>query len=356
MNDLRNDFPALFNQTYFNTASSGLMHKGLFEWRNALDKDYLNHGADYIARKQLIEKARADVARFFSASIDEVALVPNFSFGFNTLVDGISSGKKVLLLADEYPSTSWPIVTRDFVICIASLKGNIEENILRAIEKHKPQLFVFSMVQWLSGIKLSLAFLKHIKERYPALLLLSDGTQYLGTEKFNFNKSPIDVIGASGYKWMLAGFGNGFMLTKKEVQSQIHPKTIGFNSAQTFESKPQETSFIKHFEPGHQAAICFGSVSQSIKYVESIGIETIENQIKDLTTYAKEKFQTLGILQEGVYEREHSSIFNLNIDLKMYQKLKQHKVNCALRGGGVRVSFHFYNTKEEIDAFCKLLK
>jgi selenocysteine lyase/cysteine desulfurase len=40
----------------------------------------------------------------------------------------------------------------------------------------------------------------------------------------------------------------------------------------------------------------------------------------------------------------------------MYQYLQDNGVVCAMRGGGIRFSAHFYNTFEEIDRALELIR
>ncbi|MGK0386480.1 MAG: selenocysteine lyase/cysteine desulfurase, partial [Patiriisocius sp.] len=335
MQDLKHEFPAIQNQTYLNTASSGLLSTSLFYWRKQHEIDLINHGADFTIRKQIPEDARASVARFFNAREDEVALVPNFSFGFNTVLEGLPKGQKVLLLENDYPSLLWPIETRDFNVCYASISETLEDNILQAFEKHRPNIFVFSMVQWLSGIKMDLSFLKALKSKYPQVLFMADGTQYLGTEHFSFKDNAIDVLGASCYKWLLAGFGNGIVMVKKEAQAQIFPATIGFNSAETFDSKATDTAFVKHFEPGHQDTFNYGSLDQAILQAERYGITNISEKIKSLSVYAKERFVAMDLLDDATKNRTiHASIFNFKGDMQLFKKLQKHSIICSPRGGG----------------------
>lgn len=356
MEDLRNEFPALAHQVYLNTASSGLMSTSLLNWRRSHDEHYYNNGVDFVKRKQIPEDARESVARLFDARISETALIPNFSFGCNIVLDGLSKGQKVLLLKNDYPSLRWPVETRDFDVCYTNIDGDLEDNILQALEKHRPDIFMFSIVQWLTGIKIDLEFLKQLKSKYPNLLLIADGTQYMGTEAFSFKDNAIDILGASCYKWLCAGFGNGFMLVKETVQDRIFPKTIGFNSADTFESKATDTRFIKYFEPGHQDFIAFGSLDQAIKKVEQIGIENISEVIKNLTQKAMEGISEKGLLNPQLMDRsQHASIINFTGDQLLFKKLQSSGINCALRGGGIRVSFHYYNTKAEVEMLLSLL-
>ncbi|MGJ8667357.1 MAG: aminotransferase class V-fold PLP-dependent enzyme [Patiriisocius sp.] len=357
MEDLRNEFPALQHQTYLNTASSGLLSKTLFDWRSQHEKDLLKNGADFTIRKKIPEDTRQAAARFFDAQMDEVALIPNFSFGFNTILEGLPKGQKILMLKNDYPSLLWPIETRDFNVCYAEISETLEANISEAFKKHHPDIFVFSIVQWLSGVKIDFTFLKALKSQYPNVLFMADATQYLGTEHFSFSENAIDVVGASCYKWLLAGFGNGVMMVKKAAQEKIFPATIGFNGAETFDSKAEETKFVKHFEPGHQDTFNYGSLHQAILQAEKYGINNISTKIESLKKVALEGLNELDLLAPMTLNRKiHSSIINFEGDEALFQKLKERNIICSPRGGGIRVSFHYYNDLNDVSNLLDALK
>ncbi|WP_042492280.1 aminotransferase class V-fold PLP-dependent enzyme [Aequorivita sublithincola] len=357
MEDLRKHFPALESCIYLNTASNGVIPKPVIEWRRQHDLDLMNHASVFRDKHKLhIEQIRQKVADFFDASPDEIALVPNVSFAINTVLEGLPKGQKVLLLKDDYPSINWPVETRDFDVCYAEIDENLEKNIEAAVAKHKPDVFMFSIVQWLSGIKIDFEFLKGLKDKHPNLLLIADGTQYLGTENFSFADNAIDVLGASAYKWLTAGYGNGFIMVKESARERIFPKTIGFNSAEKFESLATETTFMKHFEPGHQDTLNYGSLEQAMLFQEKLGNDNIYQKIASLSAKAKGHFTEMGLLKNDTLLREkHSSIFNLKGDRELFKKLQEYDIICSPRGGGIRVSFHYYNTEEEIDKLIGVL-
>ncbi len=358
MEEIRKHFPALSSCTYLNTASNGVIPKPVVEWRRKHDMDLMNHASVFRDQhKKHIEQIRTAVANFFNTSEEETALVPNFSFGMNTVLEGLSKGQKILLLKNDYPSILWPVETRDFNVCYAEIDEHLEQNIAAAVEKHKPDVFMFSIVQWLNGVKIDLDFLKQLKSNHPNLLLIADGTQYLGTEVFDFKENAIDVLGASAYKWLTAGYGNGFIMVKEAARERIFPKTLGFNSAERFESKAEETTFMKHFEPGHQDTLNYGSLEQALLFAEGLGRERLYDRIVSLSRKAKEGFSEIGLLNNTTLLRErHSSIYNLNGDAVLFEKLKNNGIICSLRGGGIRVSFHYYNTEEELENLLKFLK
>ena len=357
MEELRRHFPSLSNCIYLNTAANGLVPKSVIEWRRHNDIDLLEQASTFrLHAKEHIDSVRNSVARFFGASPNETALVSNFSLGINMVLEGLPEGQKILLLKGDYPSVVCPVETRDFNVCYAEINENLEGNIESAIAKHRPDVFIFSIVQWLSGIKIDLEFVKQLKIDNPNLLVIADGTQYLGTESFNFHESGIDVLGTSGYKWLTAGFGNGFIMVKEEAQKHIFPRAIGFNSAESFSSDATETHFIKHFEPGHQDTLNFGSLEQSILFVDSMGREKLYDKLSVLSNTAKLYFSEMGLLSNSILLREsHSSIFNLKGNDAMFKKLIANNVICSPRGGGIRVSFHYYNSEADLNRLVEVL-
>ena len=72
---------------------------------------------------------------------------------------------------------------------------------------------------------------------------------------------------------------------------------------------------------------------------------------------AKYELSELGLLEESVEQRtEHSTIFNIKGDRALYKRLRSNEVVCAQRGSGIRLSFHIYNTEDEVDRIVKILQ
>lgn len=216
MDNLRKGFPVLEQYTYLNTAASGLLPEKVWEYRQDHDLDFLLQ-ASILKEKQgeVLTGVREAVGEFFSCQPNRVCLVPNFSYGFNSVLESIDKGKKALLLKDDYPSINWPVKSRDFEVVYAKIDEHLEDNILQQLEKERPDFFAFSIVQYINGVKLGIDFLKELKQKFPDIILIADGTQYFGTENFHFDDSGIDIAISSCYKWLNAGYGNGLCFLMK---------------------------------------------------------------------------------------------------------------------------------------------
>lgn len=356
MKNLRKPFPVLEQYIYFNTAASGLLSEQVFDYRQEHDLDFLI-SASILKEKQgkVLAGVRETVGSFFNCAPNRVALVPNFSYGFNTVLEGLDKKSKVLLLRNDYPSINWAVISREFPVTYAEIDSRVEENIKKAFRENRPDVFAFSIVQYINGIKLSIPFLSDLKREYPETLFVADGTQFCGTEQFDFDSSGLDVLICSSYKWLNAGYGNAFILFHGTAPEKIAPKTSGFNSLQG-KYKEHEGNFIGKFEPGHQDTHNYGSLKVALNLLKEIGMNTVEERVNNLGAFARAGLSRLGLLEKIVEERrEHSSILNIRGDDKLYNLLRSNHILSSQRGDGIRLSFHYFNTEEEIEQLFKIL-
>ena len=145
--------------------------------------------------------------------------------------------------------------------------------LLNEIKKKLPNVLIFSIVQHIDGTLIDLDFIKKIKNEFPEILIIADGTQFCGTKFFDFKNSNIDILISSGYKWMLGGYGNGFI--------SINPSC----SPNHFKMDINSYNLSLIFEPGHLDTLSFGSLLFSLKTISNYGIKNIESDIKKLVSF-----------------------------------------------------------------------
>ncbi len=306
---------------------------------------------------ELLPGTKQALGRFFGCDPARVALVPNFSLGFNLLLEGLAPQSSVLLLENEYPSVDWPFGSHGFTVHRVTADEHLESRILEYLRKHRVDVLALSLVQWVNGITVSPVFLSQLKKEYPQLLILADGTQYCGALALDFQASGIDVLGASGYKWLLGGYGNAFFLFREGVEAHIRPRATGFNATGGDLSGAPKIPLPKHLEPGHLDSFNFGSLKYALEQLMGIGMDAVEAHNRQLSAYFREGLEAMGLLETAVLKRrEHGTIFNLRGGEALYDYLEGHKVICSRRGGGVRLGFHLYNSMEDVSRVLELLK
>lgn len=349
-------FPILTAYTYLNTANSGILSTNLAEWRTKHDQDFIAGGSIFrMENLPVITEVRNNMAKLFGSKSENTYLVQNFSVGFNTLLSGLDKKHRFLLLEEEYPSVSYPVISMGFEYHSIAIDEKLEENIIIAIEKFKPTVLAFSVVQYICGLRMDDEFIQKLKATYPDLLLIGDGTQFLGTTNFNFEKSGLDALIGSGYKWLLAGYGNGYAFLSDRMKDAVYNK----NKMAELPTAP----FLKGkdhlsmcFEPGHLDTLNFGTLNESLNYLGSFGFDWIEKTTQTLSNQARLELNSRGLIPDWMLDRKYqSTIMSMPLDQKTVDKLVAAKILCSPRGKGTRISFHFYNTEEDLNQLLHVL-
>ncbi len=347
-------FPVLEDFVYLNTPEQGLLSQEL--------KDYKTHFGNQLAtdplfmmhkRGEFLNDVRRTVAQFLNSADRFTVLSPNFSLAFNTLLEKLPRSKKFLLIDGDYPSINYPVISMGFPVIYVPLDADLEQQILNAVKKHEPDFLCLSIVQYISGIKIDLDFLKNLKASFPDVIIIGDATQYLGVEEFRFRESGIDILAASCYKWIHAGNGNAFMCFKEEAVARLKDF---FPYREDPETINERGSFIGTFEPGHHDLLSFGALKRAIELIDSYGIHKIGNAVKSISKQAKTAFALRNLIASEVLERDiHSSIFNLKLGDKVLENLLKEQILCCKRGEGIRVGFHFYNKSEDLEQLLNII-
>ncbi|MEK6480306.1 aminotransferase class V-fold PLP-dependent enzyme [Catalinimonas sp. 4WD22] len=166
----------------------------------------------------------------------------------------------------------------------------------------------------------------------------------------------VDILIASGYKWMTSGFGNAVLYLRKELLDRFQQPVVGNNSLDGFPDfkNSSELSFnMRSFEVGHFAFASFLNMGNALKEIMAIGLEQIYARNQKLMTYV---YQTLEDKIITFYPQENrSSIIVLKGDQALYEKLTHQNIATTIRGKGIRAGLHFYNTEEDVDILAKAL-
>ncbi len=348
-------YPIISRYTYLNTASHGLISKRLLAHRRMLDKRmHLEASLFTATRAQCIASVRTTVAHFIHADSLLTAVLPNLSIGYNLLMNELPVNSRFLLLENDYPSVHGTLNNKEFTRYYVPINEQVESHILEACKLHKPDFFCFSLVHYITGIMISLDFIRDLKVQFPDMVIIADLTQYVGVEEFRFRESGIDIILASCYKWLHAGEGNGFIAFKPKAIAQL----ISAKSKIELTDIKDDlvTDFMAIFEPGHQDMIAFSTLQEAIKQAQELGWPFIETRTKSIGLLAKSAFTTRNLLDPAVVHRaQHSTIFNIKGDAALYKKLLDQNIITSLRGEGIRISFSYFNTKTDLDTLLAVL-
>ena len=310
---------------------------------------------------QQISEIRQACARLVNAGPDEIAFVKSTSHGLSIVAQGLDwrPGDNVLIYEKEFPSNIYPWLNLRSkgveVRTIPARDGRIDLNDLGQLMDARTRLLAVSAVQFSNGFR---ADLKKIgaRCREKQVLFCVDAIQSLGIIPMDVKGSHIDFLSADAHKWLLGPEGIGIFYCRKELIGQLSPPLIGWKSVRNeFEfDRPElllKTNALR-FEEGSMNLMGVVGLGAALSLLFEVGIEHIEQRVLDLGDLIMQEAVKRGyrvLTPGGRHERGGNITFSGSFDpAAMWEALKEKNIMVNARGGGIRVSPHFYNTGEEI--------
>ncbi len=357
--NIETEYSSTNNQTYLNTASCGLISKSTLTAMQTYNERFMEHGSvvaeDWMMNKW--ESCRTTVADFFGAIVEQTALIPNFSFGYNAVLETVGP-KKVLVYENDYPSLLLPLQLKGFELNTFTSSNNFDfdlNEIEDIIRKENIELLVISHVQFRTGYKANLEQLGNLCKKYNVIFIV-DATQSAGAVSIDFNALPIDALLFSNYKWLNAGMGTGTLLIKQSILEQFEPKIGGFGSfIQENDSLVYKPSILS-FQPSHPNVPGCEALKQAISEKQDLGIKSIEKHNKDLLRQLIIGLEEKEIPIFGAYHSDQRAGYVcLPFTEQQFELLKKNRVIATFRNNSLRIGPHFYNTSDHINRFLELV-
>lgn len=317
---------------------------------------------------QQVEEIRQACARLVNAGPDEIAFVKNTSHGLSIVAQGLDwrPGDNALIYEKEFPSNIYPWLNLRGkgieVRIIPSQDGRISIQDIEQLMDARTRLLALSSVQFSNGFRVDLKKTGALC-REKQVLFCVDAIQSLGIIPMDVRDCHIDFLSADAHKWLLGPEGIGIFFCRKEPALHLSPSLVGWKSVRNeFEFDSPEfllkTTALR-FEEGSMNLMGIFGLGAALDLLFEVGIERIEQRVLDLGDLILQEADKRGyrVLTPRVrHERGGNITFVGNFDpAGMRDALREKGIMVNARGGGIRVSPHFYNTGEEIIALFTML-
>ena len=386
----REDFPMLQKEiVYFDNGATTFKPNVLCDALCDYYKNYTAnaHRGDYdISLKVdvMYERTREKVRSFINAKkVEQVIFTSGATDALNKIVFGffkhyLNKDDEIILNRAEHASNILPWVEMASEVGAKVIYADLDDDYCLSLESLKKAITEKTKVLSLAHITNVVGDIRDIKSiieyaHNKGILVVVDGAQSVPHMKIDVQYLDIDFLAFSAHK-MCGPTGLGILYGKEEYLNNTHPIIYGGGMNASFNSENiriyKEIPYsLEAGTPSIADVIAFGSI---IDYLENVGMDKIENYEKELKRYAIEKLKTVNDI---ILYNEHteSGIITFNIkdifaqDLAIYLN----KYHICVRAGNhctkmlkedlnvkntCRISFYFYNTKEEIDYLIRVLK
>ncbi len=358
------EFPQDENIIYLNHAAVSPWPQRTADAVSAFAEENVCQGAAaYPEWLKTERELRQKLARLIHAeSTADISLVKNTSEGLSLIAYGLDwqDGDNIISTDQEFPSNRivWESLQNKGVeLRLARLEGedSPEQAMLRLADENT-RLIAVSSVQFGSGLRMGLQTLGDFCHERDTLFCV-DAIQSLGAIRFDAQAIHADVVAADGHKWMLGPEGLAVFYTRPELRERLNLNQYGWHMtrhAGDFDRtdwKPSSSG--TKFEPGSPNMLGIHALNASLSLLEDVGIDKVEENVLHNAALLIDRIKQESELELITPKSRHAGIITfrrLGADhARLYRHLMENGVVCAMRGGGIRFSPHFYNTPEQLN-------
>ena len=330
------------------------------------------------------EETRMNVKNFINASSkDEIIFTKNATESINLVAttfgqQHIKQGDEILITELEHHSNYIPWhylrVNKGAIIKFAPINDDGDILIDKFKELINPKTKIIAITH-LSNVTGTIVPIKEIVEiaKKKNIPVLVDGCQSAPHIKIDVKDLDCDFYAISGHK-VYGPTGVGILYAKKKWLENLPPYIGG--GGMISEVKKDKVTYAPlpdKYEAGTMATAEVVAFNESIKFMQSIGIENIIKHENELTNYALENMKKInsvnivgnpknkaGVISftiEGIHPHDISTIVDEEgVAIRAGHHCCQILHERLNLSATARASFGIYNTKEDIDILCKAIE
>jgi len=361
--EVRQRFPVTERFAYLNSAAAGPVsvasQQAAAGYYEKMMRDGDVHWNRWLADREAV---RRKIATFINAEPEEIALTTNTSQGMNVIVDALEGRGEVISSELEFPVTTLPWMHRRIPVHrLPANQGEVRIEDVHGAMQHTTGIIALSHVQFSNGFRVDPEALGNIKGNHAFVL---NASQSAGAFEIDVKRMKIDALCATGHKWLLSGYGSGFVYLSRELLNESMSHSIGWLSVEDpFAMRNDE------FRPRHDAAarVELGcphfagmfSLGASLDLINEVGIDNIQTRALELNRYLtsclmENEWDVLSPLRDDGM-RSAETLVAIEEPHEVVRKLFQCGVIVTEKPGGIRVATHFLNNEEDIDRLMRAL-
>ncbi|MDX8431127.1 MAG: aminotransferase class V-fold PLP-dependent enzyme [Candidatus Algichlamydia australiensis] len=368
---VRKNYPVLKSGVFLNHAATAPVSYGTIHRMQSLCREMEDPlGKHFYQWLAIEEETRRMIAELLGTSPSEISITPNTSSALSIVANCIDFqiGDRVLVPRNEFPSNRyvWQNLRAKGVECtffdLDPTKSLVE--LLEALDLTNVRLISISQVSYLTGQRHNLRdFGTFCKER--KIFSCVDAIQAVGTFPIDLKQTPVDFFAGGAQKWLLGPIGCGYLYIKKELIDQVRVPFVGWTSVRYPESfdemKLEFPPEATRFEPGLPNIVAIAGLNNSLHELKRVGWEKIFSQLLLSSQYLYEAMQQIQGFKPLIPDFDHIGrvvSFSLPTGVnpkKLLLDLGKKGITVTARAGYIRLSPHFYNTKEELDKFLNAI-
>lgn len=375
--ELRALVPTLGEYTWLNAAASSPTPQPVYEAMERHLRETRDEGdLHYPAWARFKASVRARLATFIGASPEELAFTPSTSFGFHVIARLLSARgvREVLTLETEFPSTTLPLLHDGLVLRGVRPRpdGSYPVADLEAALTPETGAVALSVVQYASGYRVDLEGVARLC-RDRGLTLCLNAAQALGQVPLDVSAVGASFLAATSHKWFMGGYGVGTLFVRRDWLDAGPLPVAGWLSVapeeqfQPFVNAEREDDAhgftawgsrmrreASALEAGGGAWVGLHGVNAALSIHEALGAGAALAHNVELQLELRRRLRDRRFVPNTPDTPSTMSgicVIPVQGDPQEVVRalIREHQVVTTARGGGVRISTHAFNTREDVE-------
>jgi selenocysteine lyase/cysteine desulfurase len=355
---VRGRFPVFERKVYANSCSQGALSDAV----RAAYEEYLDgwdqHGAEWGHWVERGETIRAGFAELLDVEADEVAIQTSVSAAVSAFVSGLDfRGERNRIVISEY---EFPAIGQ--IAHAQELRGaevvhvEPEPDSYAAAVDERTALVAATFVSFRTGRRHDVEAIHGVAREHGALMLV-DAYQGAGALPLRARDAGDVVVGGT-VKYLLASAGLAYMYVAEDVRRRLPTQTGWFADEDIFEMQIQRYRphpSARRYDAGTPPVPSIYAGVAGLGLVREAGVPAIE---KHVATLVRRLIDGCGELGAQVVDPTGSSplVCIRSVDAPaLVDRLGAEDIVTSERDSNLRVSFHLYNTEEDVDSVLEAL-
>jgi len=367
---IRHRFPILERLVYVNSCSQGALSDSVRASYEDYLRDWDEQGAPWEYWVERAEAVRGAFAGLVGADADEIAVTTSLSAGVSALFSGLRfEGERTTIVVSDF---EFPTVGQ--IAHAQELRGRRVVHVPEAGDATIPlehfdaaidertALVAVTHVCYRNGSRVDLDGVVRLARERGALVLV-DAYQAAGAIPLDVRTLDVDFLAAGTVKYLLGSAGLAFLYCRSDLVERIRPTSTGwFADEDIFQMDIHDyspSSTARRFEFGTPPIPNIYAGLAGLELVQEIGIAETEEHVRGLTALLIAGVQDLGgrVVTPHDPDRRGPLVAVASTDEHaLVAALGGEGIVTSSRDGNLRVSFHGYNSTEDVEAVVAALE
>ncbi len=359
---IKDRFPIVNRVAYANSCSQGALSVDVRAAYQRYLSDWDEKGAPWELWVQHAEAVRGRFARVLNAAPEEVAVTTSVSAGVSSLVSGLRfpEGRNKIVISDfEFPTIGQITHAQELVgrkVHHVAAAPDVTIPLERLAEEidEETGLVAITYVSFRTGSKIDVAEVIRLAHDAGALILV-DAFQAVGAIPIDVRALGADFVTGGALKYLLGSSGLGFLYCRQDLLADIVPTQTGWFADEDifkmdiYDYSPSPTA--RRFESGTPPIPNIYAGVAGMDLMHEIGIAETERHVGRLTALLVEGLDRIGakmVTPRDPAKRGPMIAVATTDEHAMVGALHEDGILTSPRDGNIRLSFHCYNSEDDI--------